>query len=66
MNLQPVGALNDLLDVAFIFHARQLDQNLILAQAVLLNHRLADAQRVHAVADGLNRLRTVFFSSAAN
>ena len=42
---------------AGIVHARELHQDLILAQSVLLNDRLADAQLVNAVADGLNGQR---------
>ena len=56
VNLQPVRALDNLLDVALVFNTRQLHQNLVGAQAVLLNHRLADAQRIHAVTQGLNGL----------
>src|SRR6202021_1244340 len=40
-----------------IVHAWQLHQNLILAEAVLLNGWLAHTQRINAVADGFNRLR---------
>ena len=48
--------LHDFLDPRRIVHARKLDQYLILAEAVLLNHRFAHAQRVNAVADGLDGL----------
>ena len=43
-------------DLVQIADARQLHQNLIGAQAVFLNQRLAHAQRIHAIANGLNGL----------
>ena len=57
LDLQHRRGLHDLLDPRRIVHARQLDQNLIRAQPMLLNDRLVHAQRVNAVADGLDRLR---------
>ena len=49
--------LHDLFHARRIVHARQLHQNLVLAQSVLLDDRLAHAQLVNAVANGLDRLR---------
>ena len=56
-DFQHGGGLHDLFHASRVIHARQLDQNLILPQSVLLNNRLADAQLVHPIPDGLDRLR---------
>ena len=56
-DFQQGGGLHDLLDAGGIVHARQLDQDLVLAEAVLLDDRLADAKLVNAVANGLDGLR---------
>ena len=56
VNLKPRRGLDDAHHPVQVVDAGQLDQNLILAQAVLLDLRLAHAQRVHAVANGLNGL----------
>jgi hypothetical protein len=44
MHFKPRGGLNDVAHPVQIAHARQLHQNLVVAQAVRRNHRLADAQ----------------------
>src|SRR5579862_8692548 len=56
MNLQPRCRLNHILHASRIIHTWQLDQDLIAAKVVLLNHRLAYAQRVNARADYFDRL----------
>ena len=56
MNLKARRGLDDGLDLVQIADAGQLDKNLVRAQAVLLNQRLTHAQRVHAVANGFDRL----------
>ena len=45
------------LDTIQVVDAGQLHQDLVGAQAIFLDHRLAHAQGVDAVADGLDRLR---------
>ena len=57
LDLQHRRGLHDFLHARRIVHARQLHQNLVLPEPVLLDDRLAHAQRVDAVADGLDRLR---------
>ena len=57
LDLQHRRGLHDFLDPRRIVHARKLHQNLVLAEAVLLDHRLAHAQLVDAIADGLDGLR---------
>src|SRR5665213_9769 len=56
MNLKARGGLNDRLDAIEVADARQLHQNLIGAQVVFLNHRLAHTQRIHAIANCLDGL----------
>ena len=56
VNLKPGRGLDDAFHAVEIFNAGQLDQNLVVAQAVLLDDRLADAEGIHAVADGLDGL----------
>jgi hypothetical protein len=56
MNLQARRGLNDILHTTGIIDARQLDQDLVAAQVVLLNHRLAHAECIDAGADDLDRL----------
>ncbi len=56
LDLKHGSGLHDVLHAAGIVDAGQLHQNLVLAEAVLLNRRLAHAQRIDAVADGLDRL----------
>ena len=60
--LQPRSGLNNFFHPAGIIHAGKLDQNLVVAQAVFLDQRLAHAQAVYALTDGFNRLlqRAVF------
>src|ERR1700674_696224 len=53
LDLKHRRGLHDFLDPRRIVHARKLDKNLILAEAVLLNHRLAHTQLVNSIADGL-------------
>jgi hypothetical protein len=48
--------LHDFLDPRRIVHTRKLHKNLVLAEPVLLDHRLAHAELVNAVADGLDGL----------
>ena len=55
-DLQHGGGLHDVLNPGRIVDARQLHQDLVLAQPVLLNDRLADAELVNAIADGLDGL----------
>ena len=55
-DLQHRSGLHHFLDACRIVHAGQLDQNLVLANALFLNHRLGNAQLVDTVADGFNRL----------
>jgi len=50
------GGLHDFLDPRRIVHARKLNENLILAEAMFLNHRLAHAQLVDSIADRLDGL----------
>ncbi len=57
LDLEHRRGLHDFLHPRRIVHARKLHQYLILAEAVLLNHRLAHAQLVNSVAYGLDRLR---------
>ena len=60
VNLKPRSVLDDSLHPVKVVDAGQLYKNLIVAQAILLNHRLADAQCIHAVADGLDSLLNGF------
>ena len=55
-DLQHGGGLHYFLDAGRIVDAGKLHENLVIAQAVLLNHRLGDAELVDAVADGFDRL----------
>ena len=55
-DFQHRGGLHDFFHARRIVNARQLHQDLVVAQSVLLDHRLADAELVNAVADGLDRL----------
>ena len=56
MDLKPRGGLNNVVDARQIVDSRQLDQDLVAAQVVFLDDRLAHAQRVDAGADDLDRL----------
>ena len=56
LDLKHRRGLHDFLDPRRIVHARKLDKNLVLPEAVLLNHRFAHAQLVNSIADGLDRL----------
>jgi len=56
VNLQPRRFLNKALDPVQIVDARQFNQNLVVSQAILLDHGFADTQRVDAVANGLDGL----------
>ena len=56
VNLKPCGGLNDALDPVHIADARQLNQNLVGAEAVGFDSGLADAESIDTVANGLNRL----------
>ncbi len=55
-DFQHGGGLHDFLDAGGIVHAGKLDQNLVVAQAVLLDDRLGDAELVNTVADGFDGL----------
>ena len=55
-DFQHGGGLHDFFHARRIIHAGQLHKNLVVAQSVLLDDRLADAELVNAVADGLDRL----------
>ena len=55
-DFQHGGGLHDFLDAGRIVDAGKLDQDLVVAEAVLLNHRLGDAELVDAVADGFDGL----------
>ena len=55
MDGQLRGGLNDFFHAIEVLDARKLDQNLIVAEAILLDHRFGDAELVDALADGLNR-----------
>ncbi len=55
-DFQHGGGLHDFLDAGGIIDAGKLDQYLVIAKAVFLNHRLGDAKLVDTVADGFDRL----------
>jgi hypothetical protein len=55
--LQHGRGLHDLLNTRRVVHTGQLHQDLVLAQSVLLNDRLAHSQLIDAVAYGFYRLR---------
>ena len=57
LDLKHGGGLHDVFHAPGIVDARKLHQNLVLPEAMLLDGRLADAERVNAVADGVDRLR---------
>ena len=50
------GGLHDLAHARRIINARQLNQNLIIAESVLLDHRLTHTELVHTIPDRINRL----------
>ena len=56
VNLKTRRGLNNALHPVQVADTGQFHQNLVVAQAVLLNQRLAHAERVHAVANRLDRL----------
>src|SRR5208337_4363012 len=60
VNLKPGRGLDHGLDLVEIADARQLHQNLVLAQAIGRNQRLERAQSVDAIADSFNGLRNSF------
>ena len=55
-DFQHGGGLHDFLDPGGIVDAGKLDENLVVAEAVFLNHRLGDAELVDTVADGFDGL----------
>ena len=55
-DLQHGGGLHDFLDAGGIIDAGKLDENLIVAEAVFLNHRLGDTELVDTVANGFDGL----------
>ncbi len=61
LDLQHRRGLNDRFHAFGIVDARQLDQDLVFAESMLLNHRLADAKGVNATTDGFDGLRDRMF-----
>src|SRR5258708_3837592 len=55
-NIEPGGLLNQVPNSGGIVCAGQLDQNLIIPQAVFLDRWLAHAQRIDSVANGIDGL----------
>ncbi len=56
VNLQPRGRLDDVAHPAQVVYARQLHQDLVGAQVVLLDSRFGDSQVIDAGANSVDRL----------